>query len=245
MMVEEFGPTGSVPGDHDAPLAEHFGELRKRLFVVALALFGLMMIAFPFSEIALKMIWANFIPQNIEMFVYSPLEWIFAKLKLSLVFAVAFTFPLFLYEMFKFASRGLYQHEKKFFLKIVPVSFLLFIIGGGIAYYIALPLMFKYVIFYSSETAISQIAVQSVLAAVTNLILGFGLIFQIPLVIVFAIKMQIVKLEMLKRKRIYVYVAVLSLAVFMSPDPTFISQIIVAFVLVILFEIGLMIARFL
>ncbi|NPE30470.1 twin-arginine translocase subunit TatC [Methanococcoides sp. SA1] len=244
-MVEYVGPTKPAPEDYDTPLAEHFGELRKRLFVVAIALFGLMMVAFPFSEIALKMVWANFIPQNIEMFVYSPLEWIFAKLKLSLVFSVAFTFPLFLYEMFKFASRGLYQHEKKFFLKIVPVSFLLFIIGGSLAYYIVLPLMFKYIIFYSTETAISQIAVQSVLAAVTNLILGFGLIFQVPLIIVFAIKMQIVKLEMLKRKRIFVYAAVLSLAVFMSPDPTFISQIIVAFVLAILFEIGLLIARFL
>ena len=242
-MAEESFMVTSVPGDHDAPLSEHLGELRNRMFVVLVALFGLMMVSYPFSENALTLIWDNFIPQNVEMFVYSPLEWVLAKLKLSLVFSIAFVFPLFLYEMFTFASSGMYSHERKFFIKIVPASFLLFILGASVAYYLVLPFMFEYVIFYSSDVAASQISVQSVLSAVTTLVLGFGLIFQLPLVIVLAIKMGIVKYETLKKQRIVVYTTVLSLSIFISPDPTFISQMIAAIVLVVLFEVGLAVAR--
>ncbi|WP_340817720.1 twin-arginine translocase subunit TatC [Methanolobus sp. WCC4] len=242
-MVDTYDRIAGVPGDLDTPLSEHFKELSHRMMIVLIALFGIMIVLYPFSENVLMRLWDNFIPQGVGMFVYSPLEWVIAKLKLSLVVSIAFVFPLFLYEMFKFASRGLYSNEKKFFVTIVPSSFILFFFGAYISYYLVLPFMFDYVIFYSNGVAISQISVQTVMSSVTTLILGFGLIFQLPLIMIAAIKMGIVEYEFLRKKRIFVYMTLLGLSVFISPDPTFIAQSISAFAFVILFEMGLLLAR--
>jgi len=232
-----------VQGDVELPITEHLKELRSRLVVVLIGLFMLMFLAYPFSEHLVQIIWADFIPQDVPMSVYSPLEWIFVRLKLSLVIATALTVPLFLYEIFRFAAAGLYPSEKRFFIKIVPTSFILLILGGSLAYFVLLPLMFHYLIYFSSGTALPQMSVQETLSSVTTLILGAGLVFQLPLLMVFAVKMGLVKYETLKKQRFIVYAALAGLAMFLSPDPTFISQMAVAVLLVLLFEISLVLAK--
>ena len=232
-----------ITDDVAQPLSVHLTELRNRLAVVLIGLFVALFVAYPSSASALQIIWNNFVPQGIDMSVYSPLEWIFARLKLSLVFAVAVTIPLFLYEMFRFAAKGLFKNEKRFFIKVVPASFLLFLLGSAIAYFLALPLMFKYIIFYSSDLALAQISVMKTVSVVTMLVLGFGLVFQLPLLVIFAIKMGIVKHETLKKQRLIVYAALVGFSMFMSPDPTFIAQLLTAVVLVVLFEFSIAIAK--
>ncbi|MDO9518574.1 MAG: twin-arginine translocase subunit TatC [Methanosarcinaceae archaeon] len=235
--------TLDITADEVQPLTVHLKELRNRMAIVLVGLFTGLIIAYPVSASVVQMVWNNFVPPGIDMSVYSPLEWIFARFKLSLVFAVAVTIPLFLYEIFRFAARGLYQNEKRFFIKVVPASFLLFILGFCIAYFLALPLMFKYIIFYSSDLAIAQISVAETISIVTMLVLGFGLVFQLPLLVIFAIKMGIIKYETLKKQRLIVYAALFGFSMFMSPDPTFIAQIFTAIVLVVLFEFSIAIAK--
>lgn len=242
-MTESNKTISAVPGDVELPLMEHLKELRNRLAVVLVVLFVSMFAAFPFSGDLVQMIWVNFVPEGLLMSVYSPLEWMFVRLKLSLVFAIALTVPLFMYEIFRFAATGLYPSEKRFFLKIVPSSFILFIFGGGLAYFLFLPVMFEYVIFYSSDTALPQMSVQKTISVVTTLVTGCGLVFQLPLLTVFALKMGIVKHETLKKQRFIVYAALVGLAMFMSPDPTFVAQLFVAVLLVVLFELSLVIAK--
>ena len=235
--------TPDILVDDVQPLKVHLVELRNRMAIVLIGLFVALFVAYPSSASALQIIWNNFVPQGIDMSVYSPLEWIFARLKLSLVFAVAVTIPLFLYEMFRFAAKGLFKNEKRFFIKVVPASFLLFLLGSAIAYFLALPLMFKYIIFYSSDLALAQISVMKTVSVVTMLVLGFGLVFQLPLLVIFAIKMGIVKHETLKKQRLIVYAALVGFSMFMSPDPTFIAQLLTAVVLVVLFEFSIAIAK--
>jgi sec-independent protein translocase protein TatC len=206
-------------------------------------MFVSMLAAYPFSEYIIQVIWANFVPEGIQMSVYSPLEWIIARLKLSLVFGIAVSVPLFLYEMFSFAASGLYFNERRFFLKIVPSSFILFLLGGSLAYFLFLPVFFQYIIFYSNDVALAQISVQRTLSVVTTLIVGFGLVFQLPLLIIFALKMGLVKKETLKKQRFFMYAVLFGLAVFVSPDPTFVAQVFVSVLLIVLFEFSLVLAR--
>lgn len=235
--------TSNLAEDDVQPLTLHLTELRNRMAIVFIGLFTALIIAYPVSASMVEAVWNNFVPQGIDMSVYSPLEWIFARLKLSLVLALAVTIPLFLYETFRFAAKGLYQNEKRFFIKVVPASFLLFILGSLIAYFVALPLMFKYIIFYSSDLAVAQISVAETISIVTMLVLGFGFVFQLPLLVVFAIKMGIIKHETLKKQRLIVYAALVGISMFMSPDPTFIAQLLTAVVLVVLFEFSIAIAK--
>ncbi|MCQ1536436.1 twin-arginine translocase subunit TatC [Methanosarcina sp. KYL-1] len=237
-------PTSGVPGDFEEPITVHLRELRDRLAVVLVWLFLGIAVAYPFSEKGMMLIWSEFISPELDMAVYSPLEWVFARLKLCLVFGLAISIPQLFYQLYRFAGKGLYPHEKRFFLKVIPASFLLFILGAAIGYFLVLPVMFKLLIFYSGDLASAQLSVQNTLSAVTMILAGFGVVFQAPLLVVFAVKMGLVKYETLKKQRVLVYSAIAALSLFLSPDPTFIAQVLVALLLVILFEFSLLLVRF-
>jgi sec-independent protein translocase protein TatC len=235
--------SSGVPGDLEEPLTAHLYELRNRLAIVFVWLFLGILVAYPFSEKGMLLVWKEFISPELDMAVYSPLEWVFARLKLCLVFALAISIPQFFYQLYRFAGKGLYPHEKRFFLKVVPVSFLLFILGVVLGYFIVLPVMFRFIFFYSGDVASAQLSVQNTLSAVTTILAGFGVVFQAPLLVVFAVKMGLVKYQTLKKQRILVYSAIVTLSLFLSPDPTFIAQILVSILLVVLFEFSLLIVR--
>jgi sec-independent protein translocase protein TatC len=156
------------------------------------------------------LIWKEFIGPGLIMSSYSPLEWTLARLKLCLVFALAITIPLFFYQLYGFAAKGLYPNERRFFLKVIPASFLLFILGTAIGYFLVLPAMFKYILFYSGDMATAQLSVQNTLSAVTTILAGFGVVFQLPLLVIFAVKMGLVQYQTLKKQRILIYSAILA-----------------------------------
>jgi sec-independent protein translocase protein TatC len=241
--ASEMSYTSGVPGDAEEPLMAHLFELRNRLAIVIIWLVLGVIIAYPFSAKGMLLVWKEFISPDLYMTAYSPLEWMFARLKLSMVFALAISVPLFFYQLYRFAGKGLYPNERRFFLKVIPLSFLLFILGAAIGYFIVLPVMFKYILFYSGDMATAQLSVQDTLSAVTTILAGFGIVFQLPLLVIFAVKMGLVKYETLKKQRIIIYSAIMAFSLFLSPDPTFIAQIVVALLLAILFEFSLLLIR--
>jgi len=235
--------TSGAPGDLEEPLMVHLFELRNRLAIVLIWLFLGVMIAYPFSAKGMLLVWTEFINPDVYMTAYSPLEWMFARLELSMVFALAITVPQFFYQIYRFAGKGLYPNERRFFLKVIPASFLLFILGAAMGYFLVLPAMFKYILFYSGDMATAQLSVRDTLGAVTTILAGFGIVFQLPLLVIFTIKMGLVKYETLKKQRIIIYSAILAFSLFLAPDPTFIAQIVVALLMAVLFEFSLLLVR--
>lgn len=232
----------TVPGDKELPLVEHIKELRSRMMTAAIPIALITAIAFLFSGKLLQLIWRQTVP--VPMTIYSPMELILTKLTLSLLVALFIGIPLMVYEGFMFVGKGLYANEKLFFIKIVPFSFILFLAGAALAFFVAVPLVFKYTILYSIDVASPQISVIKTMYTIITLLVGFGLVFQFPLLLVFAIRMGLVKREYLKGKRAIIYGALIAFALFVSPDPSAISELIVAGVLVILFEFSLIISKY-
>ncbi len=232
----------SVPGDEEMPLVEHVKELRSRMIAAAVPITLITAIAFLFSGELLQVIWKQTVPA--PMTIYSPMELIITKLTLSLMVALFIGIPLLVYEGFMFIGKGLYENEKLFFIRIVPFSFIMFLAGAALAYFAAVPLIFKYTILYSIDVANPQISVIKTIYTIMTLLIGFGLVFQFPLLLVFAMKMGILKRESIGGKRKIIYGALIAFAFFVSPDPSAISELIVAAAFVILFEFSLVIARY-
>ncbi|VVB92069.1 Sec-independent protein translocase protein TatC [uncultured archaeon] len=233
----------TVPGDEEMPIVEHINELRRRMMAVAIPVIIIASISYFFSGELLQLIWNQAV--HVPMTIYAPMDLIITRLTLSLVCALFIGIPLMVYEVFMFIGKGLYPNEKMFFIKIVPFSFILFTAGALLAYFVAIPLIFKYTIMYSIDVAAPQISVINTINTILTLVLGFGLVFQFPLLMVFAIKMGILKYEFIRGKRIAVYGILLAFALFVSPDPSAISELIVAAALVVLFEFSLIIAKYL
>lgn len=237
---ESVNVMNTVPGDEELPLTEHIKELRSRVIIIAVPIAIITFIVFWFSG-ELLAIWKQTVP--VPMSLYSPMESISAKLTLSLVISLFLGIPLMVYEAFKFVGKGLYANEKLFFIKVVPLSFILFFTGAALAYFVVMPLVFKQALLYSGDVAVPQVSVIRTFYTTITLVVGFGIVFQFPLLLIGAMKMGILKPELLRGQRIMIYGALLALAFFVSPGPEAVSQLIVAAALVVLFEFSLIIAR--
>lgn len=232
-----------VEGDFEEHVVDHLKELRKRIIIAGAALLIGTLIFYPFSGDAIAYLWDKLIPESVIMSVYSPTEYLMTRLKLSVAFAICVFFPLLMYELFKFMSRGLYKNERKFLIKSVPLSFILFILGASVAYFIVLPLFLTYILFYSDQTAVAQIGLAETFNTIISLVLGFGFVFQIPLLMVSVVRMGIVEEKTLRKSRIVVYGALIGFTFLIAPDPTLISQLLAGVVLVILFEFSLLLLK--
>ena len=236
--------TALPPDDREMTLGEHLRELRNRLVIVLGVTLILMVVIFPFSAGLVDAVVAHVVPPDVKITTYAPMELLKTRLTVCFIGAVCIGFPLLVYESFRFAAPGLYPYEKHFLKVVFPFSLALFTIGACIAYFLTLPLFFDLVIGQGASIATPYLSIGETFGIVTNFMLGFGIVFQVPLVITLAVRMKIVRRETLARGRIGVYGLLFAFAMFLSPDPTFFSQLVVLLVLAILFELGLFLSKF-
>ena len=231
-------------GDEEIPLLEHLIELRSRLIIILIPFGVATVLIFPFSNRALQyLLFHSLFPEEMTMFVYSPMEWMSVRLLFSLLFALSVTIPLITYETFAFIRPGLYPSERKFFVMVAIPSLVCYGVGVVFAYYFVLPMIFSYLISYSGDIAQVALSAKRIFSLILYTGVCSGLIFQIPFVMTAAVKMQIVTYSWLRDKRIIIYGLIIGIAFFVIADPTGISMIL-ALVTMVLFELGLLLTRY-
>jgi len=230
-------------GDEEIPLLEHLRELRRRFIVVLIPLGIVMLAVFPFSNIPLHLLYTNLFSEDIPIYVYSPLEWIQVRLLFSFLCAISITIPLLVYETFAFLRPGLYPSERKFFLMVVVPSLVSYGLGALFAYLFVLPMIFRYLIAYSGTVAEVAFSARRIFSIILYAAVGFGLVFQIPFMMVLAVKLRLVTHSWLKDKRFVLYGLIIGIVFFVFADPTGISLIMAA-VSIALFELGLLLTRY-
>jgi sec-independent protein translocase protein TatC len=202
-----------------------------------------MAVTFPFSGALVDLIIKHVVPATAILTVYEPLELFKVRVIVSFLAAVTVGFPLLVYEAFRFAAPGLYRHEKRFVMAVFPFSLALFVLGAALAYFVTMPLFFNLVFGYEGSLVTPELSIGQTFNIVTNLMLGFGVVFQVPLVVLMAIKMGLVKRKTLADGRLVAYGLLAGFAVFIAPDPTMLSQLIVGAVIILLFETSLLLAK--
>ncbi len=228
------------------PLTAHIEELVRRLMVVVIASTAVMAVAFIFSESLLDIIWYSFV--DFAPHVYHPFAEILTRLKISAVVGLALALPVLIYETFQFMKPGLYPNERQYFLSVVPVSLVLMFLGIAFAFFFALPLLFRYFIFYSQDVATAGLGLTETFNLILLVKVAFGVVFQIPLLMSLAVKMGVVSVRWFETKRIYVWGGCITVAALLagSLDPTGVAGLMVALTMIGLFEttlLGLKIAR--
>jgi sec-independent protein translocase protein TatC len=138
---------------------------------------------------------------------------------------------------------GLYPRERKYYLAAVPTSVVLAAIGVSFAFYLVLPAIFTYFLYYSQGAANIAFGLTETFDLIVLMLGTFAFIFQIPLFIMLAIMMGITTRRWLETRRLYFWGGFLTLAFLFSPDPTGMAPIIVAATMVTLFEGTLLLLR--
>ncbi len=231
-------------GDAELPVMEHLLELRSRLIVVLIPFGIATLVGFFFSSKALRyLLFHNLFPEEMALFVYSPMEWMGVRLLFSFIFALSVTIPLLIYEIFAFIRPGLYPSEREFFLMAVIPSLFSYALGALFVYLFVLPLIFRYLIAYSGDIAQVALSAKRIISIILYTALGFGLIFQIPFIMTLAVKMKLVTYSWLRDKRLIIYGLILGIAFLVIADPTGISMIM-AVASIALFELGLLVTKY-
>ncbi len=235
-----------------APLIEHLIELRKRLMWAVVAVFiGFLLCFFFAKDIYDILLWPYKVAvggdTRIEMIYTAPQEFFFTELKLSLWGAVFLAFPIIASQIYMFAAPGLYKNERMAFLPFLVATPILFLLGGSVVYFIVMPLAMKFFLSMqqtgSTEVHIQLTArVSEYLSLIMTLILGFGICFQLPVLLTLLARAGLCTSEGLKAKRKYAIVIVFAVAAFLTPpDP--ISQIGMALPTLLLYEISIIAVR--
>ena len=224
----------------------HLIELRDRLLkamVALLVVFGVLFYwARDIYSFLAKPLLAE-LPAGSHMIAVEVAAPFFVPIKVTMFVSLVIALPFVLYQIWAFIAPGLYSHEKKFAIPLVATSTLLFLIGMAFAYFIVFPVVFHFVATFTPEGVEMNTDIQKYFDFVLALFLAFGLAFETPIAVVILTKMGIVSLKKLKESRPYVIVGAFVIAAIFTP-PDVVSQLLLAFPIWLLFELGLIISGF-
>ena len=222
----------------------YMSELRKRIISVIAFFVISLSIAMIFSRKLILIFLNSNLPANVNLVTLNPYENILLFIYLAFFIAVTLTIPFLFYQVIKYIKPGLTKNEKKILIIIPFTALLLFITGASFGYFIT-----KYVIVpFLSNLALSieivnNWSINQYMRFVIYLSLANGLIFQMPLIILSLVKFNVFNPEQIKKLRRYVIISLLVLAAVITPPDLF-SLIIMVIPLIGLFELSLIIAKF-
>ncbi len=131
----------------------------------------------------------------------APLEPFFVQMKISLINGLALSFPFILYQLWLFFAPALHQHEKKYVYYFVPIGMVAFILGDLFFLQFVWPLVISFSLRYESEFLFSMLNITSFVNFCLRLLVLFGLIFELPLILLLLARMGMVRVEFLKKQR--------------------------------------------
>ena len=237
----------SEPSLNDQPLIAHLIELRDRLIriLVVILIFFLGFIAFAndlYAYLANPL--QSLLPEGASMIATQVASPFLAPFKLALYLSVYCGAPMILYQLWGFIAPGLYDNEKKIAGPLLISSIVLFYAGMAFAYFAVFPLVFGFFTTVGPTGVTVMTDIDAYLSFVLKLFLAFGLAFEIPIATMLLIKAGIASPDSLKDKRPYVFIGCFVVGMLVTP-PDVISQTLLAVPMWLLFEVGLIGARFL
>jgi sec-independent protein translocase protein TatC len=198
---------------------EHLDELRKRLVHVAVYIAVGFLASWVFSKriydfLAVPIIKA--LPAGTKLVFTKPTDPFILYMKVAFLAGIFLTIPLTLYEVWKFIAPGLYRKEKKYVIPFLVSSIVLFLLGASFCYYLVLPSTFKILIEMGSSFT-PMILINDYLDLTDMMLLGFGGIFEMPVIAAFLSMFGLVTAGFLWRKFQYAIVIIVILAAVISP----------------------------
>ena len=227
------------------PFTSHLEELRTRLITCSIAIGVGFAVAYFFKEKLFQILTRPLmkVMQSGDKLIFTGLpEAFFAYLKVALLTGIILAAPVLLYQFWLFVAPGLYQKERKLLIPIVFLSTLFFVGGAFFGYFIVFPFGFKFFLGFASETIRPMPSMKEYLSFATKLLLAFGVVFELPIVITFMARLGIVSVEFLKKNRKYALLIFFAGAAILTP-PDVITQLMMAFPLMILYEISIIGAK--
>jgi sec-independent protein translocase protein TatC len=224
-------------------IIDHLGELRDRLIKSVLALLVGTVFSLAFTPRVLEFL---ILPMGGNLPIsLKPTESVIIYFKVALICGAVLAMPVIVYQFIRFLLPGLTETESKYLRVVIPGAAILFALGVGFASFVMLPLSLDFLQGFLSYLILPTYSIGNYISFVTSMMFWVGIMFETPLIIAFLARVGIVSPQMLARNRKYAIVLLAVLAAVITPTPDPVNMALVLVPLLVLFEVGVILARLL
>ncbi len=233
----------------EMPFLDHLEELRWRILWSLLSVAGGAVVGFIlvyyFDVMALLVhpLRVAYDDPQFQLINLSPADPFFVTLKLGIVVGILLAFPVVVYHVWAFLAPALEKNEKRAIIPALYLGLVLFLAGVALAYFVALPLTLQFFQNFQAEFLEQQLEVGKTLGFITKLLMGFGIIFELPVVVMVLSALGLVTPEFLKSKRRHAIVAITVAASFLTPGDVITLTIMLMVPLFFLYEFSIFLSR--
>jgi sec-independent protein translocase protein TatC len=224
--------------DKELNLVDHLEELRKRIIVTALAFVVFFIAGFIYVDDIYK-----WFVGTTKLLVLGPSDIMWIYFMLATVVAVAGTIPVLALQIWLFVRPALRPIERKITISYVPALFFLFIIGLAFGYFIIFPMVLDFLVNMGKDMFVTNFTAERYFSFIMNMTLPFGVLFELPVVVMFLTSLGIINPFVLSKIRKYAYFVLIIIAVVITP-PDFMSDFVVTVPLLLLYEISINLSKF-
>ncbi|MEL7185598.1 MAG: twin-arginine translocase subunit TatC [Pseudomonadota bacterium] len=229
----------------EGTLMSHLTELRNRLFKVFGSVFAIFLVLIPFSRKIFEVVaepLVSVVPGG-ELIALGPISPLTAVISLTFYLALFIAMPVVLYQIWAFVAPGLYKKEKRFAFPMLASSIVLFYAGILFAYFVVFPLIFNFTAAFTPAVADYKPDMAAYVSFVMMVVLVFGLAFETPIATVLTVWTGLTTPDQLTKARPYVFLGAFVVGMLLTP-PDIISQTILAVPVYLLYELGIVMSRF-
>lgn len=225
--------------DKELNLIEHLDELRKRL-IISVAAF---LIFFVVGFLYVKEIYLWFVRDlDVKLVVLGPSDIIWVYFMIASVIAIAGTIPILAMQIWLFVKPALLPNERKITLSYIPALFILFIAGLCFGYFVIFPTVLSFLVELGGQMLEANFTAEKYFRFIMHMTLPFGVLFELPVVVMFLTSIGIINPYALSKIRKYAYFVLIVIAIVISP-PDFMSDFLVAIPLLFLYEISINLSK--
>lgn len=223
---------------------EHLEELRWRIIYALIGIVLGTIVAWIFIDFFIDQILlipakkADFNLQNLR-----PFGQLFLYFEVAIIIGLIISLPNFVFQLWKFISPALRENEKKYISAIVVFTTVCFLIGVVFAYFVMLPLTLKFAAQFGSQDIVNNFAIDEYFSIILSVILGAGLVFELPMLSFFLSKIGILTPSIMRKYRRHSIITILILAALLTPGTDPVSQVLLAIPLVFLYEISILVSK--
>ncbi|MCZ6873684.1 MAG: twin-arginine translocase subunit TatC [bacterium] len=231
--------------DAPMPLTAHLTELRSRLMACVIAAAIGFLICYGFKHHIVAALQSPLVlfgkRLTVPLQIIAPAEAFLTYLKVSFMAGVFLALPVMLYQLWKFVAPGLLLHERKYTVPFIVGSTSLFY-AGGILFYFLLPLIIDFLLSFAGENIKAQLSVGYYVSFCIRLMIAFGVVFQLPMVVIFLTQLELISSQALIKNFRYAVVLTFVTAAILTP-PDVISQTFMALPTLLLYGVSILIAK--
>ena len=223
---------------------EHLEELRWRILYILIGLVIATIICWIFIDYLVEDVLllpaktANLKLQNLR-----PFGQLFLYFQVAITAGLVISIPNVFYQLWKFLSPALKPSEKKYITSIVIFSSFCFLTGIAFAYYVMLPITLKFAVAFGTPTIENNFAITEYLSIIISVMLGAGVVFELPMMSFFLSKIGILKPQFMRKFRKHSIVVILIIAAVLTPGTDPVAQVLLAIPLVLLYEISIFVSK--